>query len=95
MRWIAAPGTGGRSGCSTDGASCTDQVSGRTGFVVILAKCPTRRILRTPIVRIESGAGSELYRGLAAVIVVCMSVSAAFTLLLLPSLLRIGEPVAA
>ena len=66
-------------------------MSGRTGFVVILAKCPTRRILRTPIVRIESGAGSELYRGLAAVIVVCMSVSAAFTLLLLPSLLRIGE----
>ena len=37
------------------------------------------------------GAGSELYRGLAAVIVGGMSVSAAFTLLLLPSLLRIGE----
>ena len=37
------------------------------------------------------GAGSELYRGLAAVIVGGMSVSAAFTLVLLPSLLRIGE----
>ena len=37
------------------------------------------------------GAGSELYRGLAAVIVGGMCVSTAFTLLLLPSLLRIGE----
>ena len=37
------------------------------------------------------GAGSELYRGLAAVIIGGMCVSAAFTLLLLPSLLRIGE----
>ena len=37
------------------------------------------------------GAGSELYRGLAAVIIGGMLVSAAFTLLLLPSLLRIGE----
>ena len=37
------------------------------------------------------GAGTELYRGMAAVIVGGMSVSAAFTLLLLPSLLRIGE----
>ena len=36
-------------------------------------------------------AGSELYRGLAAVIIGGMCVSAAFTLLLLPSLLRIGE----
>ena len=34
-RRIGAPGTGDRSGCSTDGASCADQVSGRTGFVVI------------------------------------------------------------
>lgn len=37
------------------------------------------------------GAGTELYRGLAAVIVGGMLVSTAFTLLLLPSLLRIGE----
>ena len=37
------------------------------------------------------GAGSELYRGLAAVIIGGMCVSTAFTLLLLPSLLRIGE----
>ena len=37
------------------------------------------------------GAGTELYRGMAAVIVGGMSVSTAFTLLLLPSLLRLGE----
>jgi len=38
------------------------------------------------------GAGSAIYRGLAAVIVGGMSVSTVFTLLLLPSLLRLGEP---
>ena len=37
------------------------------------------------------GAGTELYRGMAAVIVGGMSVSTAFTLILLPSLLRMGE----
>jgi len=37
------------------------------------------------------GAGTELYRGLAGVIVGGMSISTAFTLILLPSLLRIGE----
>jgi multidrug efflux pump subunit AcrB len=37
------------------------------------------------------GAGTELYRGLAAVIVGGRSVSTVFTLVLLPSLLRIGE----
>jgi multidrug efflux pump subunit AcrB len=37
------------------------------------------------------GAGTELYRGLAAVIVGGMSVSTVFTLILLPSLLRLGE----
>ncbi len=37
------------------------------------------------------GAGTELYRGLAAVIVGGMLVSTLFTLLLLPSLLRMGE----
>jgi multidrug efflux pump subunit AcrB len=37
------------------------------------------------------GPGTELYRGLAAVIVGGMTVSTAFTLILLPSLLRIGE----
>ena len=38
------------------------------------------------------GAGSAIYRGLASVIVGGMSVSTIFTLLLLPSLLRLGEP---
>lgn len=37
------------------------------------------------------GAGSELYRGLAAVIVGGMTVSTVFTLILLPALLRLGE----
>jgi multidrug efflux pump subunit AcrB len=37
------------------------------------------------------GPGSEVYRGLAAVIVGGMSVSAVFTLIYLPSLLRLGE----
>jgi len=37
------------------------------------------------------GAGTELYRGLATVIVGGMMVSTLFTLLLLPSLLRLGE----
>ncbi|MEW6981180.1 efflux RND transporter permease subunit [Colwelliaceae bacterium 6471] len=37
------------------------------------------------------GVGSEIYRGLATVIVGGMSVSAIFTLVLFPSLLRIGE----
>ncbi len=37
------------------------------------------------------GAGTELYRGLAGVIVGGMMVSTFFTLILLPSLLRIGE----
>ncbi len=40
---------------------------------------------------LNPGAGTELYRGLAAVIVGGMSVSTVFTLLLLPSLLRVGE----
>ena len=37
------------------------------------------------------GAGSDIYRGLATVIVGGMSVSAVFTLLLLPSILRLGK----
>ncbi len=37
------------------------------------------------------GPGSELYRGLGAVIVGGMAISTVFTLILLPSLLRIGE----
>lgn len=37
------------------------------------------------------GVGSEIYRGLATVIVGGMAISALFTLILLPSLLRIGE----
>ncbi len=39
------------------------------------------------------GPGSEVYQGLAAVIVGGMSVSTIFTLVLLPSLLRLGESV--
>ncbi len=41
------------------------------------------------------GPGTELYRGLAAVIVGGMSVSTVFTLILLPSLLRLGEAATA
>ena len=37
------------------------------------------------------GSGTELYRGMAAVIVGGMTVSTVFTLILLPSLLRMGE----
>ena len=37
------------------------------------------------------GAGTELYRGLAGVIVGGMMISTVFTLILLPSMLRIGE----
>lgn len=37
------------------------------------------------------GAGTELYRGIAAVIIGGLSVSTVFTLILLPCLLRIGE----
>lgn len=44
----------------------------------------------TPLL-IFPGAGSEIYRGLAAAIVGGMAVSMIFTLFLLPSLLRIGE----
>ena len=40
---------------------------------------------------LNPGAGTELYRGLAGVIVGGMLVSTFFTLILLPSLLRIGE----
>jgi len=41
------------------------------------------------------GAGTELYRGLAAVIVGGLAVSTLFTLILLPSLLRMGEDATA
>jgi len=37
------------------------------------------------------GAGTELYRGMASVIVGGMLVSTLFTLILLPSLLRMNE----
>ena len=40
---------------------------------------------------LNPGAGTELYRGLAAVIVGGLGVSTVFTLILLPSLLRLGE----
>ena len=38
------------------------------------------------------GAGTEIYRGLAATIVGGLAVSTLFTLILLPALLRLGEP---
>jgi Cu/Ag efflux pump CusA len=41
------------------------------------------------------GPGTEVYQGLAAVIVGGMSVSTVFTLIFLPSLLRLGETDAA
>ena len=37
------------------------------------------------------GPGTEVYQGLAAVIVGGMSISTVFTLIFLPSLLRLGE----
>ena len=40
------------------------------------------------------GAGAELYRGIAAVIVGGMSVSTVFTLIFLPSLLQMGSSTA-
>jgi multidrug efflux pump subunit AcrB len=40
---------------------------------------------------LNPGVGSVIYRGLAAVIVGGMLVSTVFTLLLLPSFLRLGE----
>ena len=43
-----------------------------------------------PLVLI-AGAGSVIYRGLAAVIVGGMLVSTVFTLVLLPNLLRLGK----
>ena len=39
------------------------------------------------------GAGTELYRGLAAVIVGGLAISTVFALLLLPGMLRLGESV--
>lgn len=39
------------------------------------------------------GVGSEIYRGLATVIVGGMAISAMFTLILLPALLRMGEEI--
>ena len=40
---------------------------------------------------LSPATGSEIYRGLAAVIIGGMTISTVFTLVLLPSLLRIGE----
>jgi HAE1 family hydrophobic/amphiphilic exporter-1 len=37
------------------------------------------------------GVGSEIYRGLATVIVGGMTISAIFTLILMPSLLQLGR----
>ena len=53
-----------------------------TSFSTIFGMLPTL---------VLQGEGKELYRGMAAVIVGGMLVSALFTLILLPSLLRSGE----
>ena len=62
----------------------------RTRIRPILMSTSTTVFGMLPLV-LFAGAGAELYRGLAAVIVGGMSVSTLFTLILLPSLLRIGE----
>ncbi len=72
---------------------------GRTEAVEQAVRQRLRPILMTTLTSIFGmlplmvmpGAGTELYRGLAAVIVGGMAVSALFTLVLLPALLRIGE----
>ncbi len=48
------------------------------------------RMMLLPLM-LMPGTGSEIYRGLAAIIVGGMVSSAIFTLVLLPSLLRFGE----
>ncbi|HEY1710802.1 MAG TPA: efflux RND transporter permease subunit [Rhizomicrobium sp.] len=42
-----------------------------------------------------SGAGSEIYRGLSAVVIGGVLLSSVFTVFLIPALLRLGEPVPA
>jgi len=56
----------------------------------ILMSTLTSLFAMLPLLAIP-GPGSEVYQGLAAVIVGGMSVSTLFTLILLPSLLRLGE----
>lgn len=64
----------------------------RTRLRPILMSTLTTLFGMLPLVLIP-GAGTELYRGLAAVIVGGLAVSTVFTLILLPSLLRLGEGV--
>ena len=75
-----------------DGASRRDAVEKavRIRLRPILMSTMTSLFGMLPLLVIP-GAGTELYRGMAAVIVGGMSVSTAFTLILLPSLLRLGE----
>ena len=61
----------------------------RTRLRPILMSTLTSVCGMLPLV-LSIGAGTEIYKGLAAVIVGGMSLSVVFTLLLLPSLLRVG-----
>ena len=75
-----------------DGMSRRDAVEQAVGIRLrpILMATLTSIFGMLPLL-VVPGAGTELYRGLAAVIVGGMCVSTLFTLILLPSLLRIGE----
>jgi multidrug efflux pump subunit AcrB len=75
-----------------DGMARTDAVEQAVRFRLrpILMSTMTSLFGMLPLL-LMPGAGTELYRGLAAVIVGGLSVSTVFTLILLPSLLRIGE----
>ncbi len=75
-----------------DGYSRRDSVrhAVRIRLRPILMSTMTSLFGMLPLV-VVPGPGTELYRGMAAVIVGGMGVSTVFTLILLPSLLRIGE----
>lgn len=75
-----------------DGMARTDAVEQAVRFRLrpILMSTLTSLFGMLPLL-LMPGAGTELYRGLAAVIVGGLAVSTVFTLVLLPSLLRIGE----
>jgi multidrug efflux pump subunit AcrB len=62
----------------------------RTRLRPIFMSTLTSLLGMMPLV-VMPGVGSEIYRGMAAVIVGGMAMNAAFTLVLIPSLLRLGE----
>ncbi len=65
----------------------------RTRLRPIFMSTLTSLLGMAPLV-LMPGVGSAIYRGMAAVIVGGMAINAAFTLLLIPSLLRLGEGAA-